>query len=53
MADHDNLCDDEYPGSDLFAGQLCALPAGHQGEHRSEAQVAGTGYRALLEWGPQ
>ncbi|WP_406417982.1 hypothetical protein [Streptomyces sp. NBC_01614] len=45
----DGLCDSEYPGDDNFVGQLCALPAGHFGEHRRDEAI-GAGHTALLRW---
>lgn len=53
--DESSLCDSEYPGDDSFVGQLCALPAGHFGEHRCDEKITGTAHRRRLRWqtGPQ
>ena len=49
LADED-LCDSEFPGDDMHAGQLCDRQRGHDGEHRCKAKVAGTGHWRQMTW---
>ncbi|QLJ01492.1 hypothetical protein HZZ00_10970 [Streptomyces sp. NEAU-sy36] len=44
------LCTAEFPGDDTFAGQLCELPEGHDGNHKHLASIAGTRHTRRLTW---
>lgn len=46
----DQLCTSEFPGDDLFVGQLCERGRGHAGDHEHVAVIAGTRYTRRLVW---
>ena len=46
----DHLCSAEFPGNELFVGQLCERERGHDGEHEHLAVIEGTRYSCRLSW---
>lgn len=46
----DGLCTSEYPGDDMFAGQLCELERGDHDQHEHLAVIPGTRYTRRLVW---
>jgi hypothetical protein len=46
----DRLCISEFPGDDLFVGQLCELERGHNGDHQHLARIEGTRFVRRLTW---
>lgn len=46
----ERLCDSEFPGDDMFVGQLCEREHGHDGDHEHLAMIAGTRHTRRLVW---
>lgn len=46
----DRLCTAEFPGDDMFVGQLCERERNHTGAHEHLADIAGTRFTRRLTW---